>query len=242
MKPKLIRRSWDLLSNSFPRFSCEIDYLRKNRNFERDLWLVPRFCSKQTIAVDVGANTGIYSRWMAKFARKVEAFECNPVLISKLTKFLPENVHLHQCGLSSSDGKTLLRFDPLNTGVGTIEALNKLDQNPGIRTVTELEVPMRKLDDFQLDRVTFVKIDVEGHELEVLKGAATLIERDRPALLMEIEERHRPGNLEVVPRWLREFGYRPNVLDVSGQLVRVSSVESAARGGINNVWFLPTSG
>jgi hypothetical protein len=85
-----------------------------------------------------------------------------------------------------------------------------------------------------------MKIDVEGHELEVLKGAAGLVEQDKPVLLIEIEERHCPGNLKEVPKWLARFGYLLWVLDDKGTtLVEVAGVADAARAGINNFWFLP---
>jgi FkbM family methyltransferase len=240
MKPKFIRSFWNQFADRCPRVACDIDLLRKNRYFEKDLWLIPKYCSKDAISIDVGVNEGIFSRWMAKFSKSVEGFECNPLLYSRLKNFLPSNVHLNECALSNTEGFTVLRFDPENTGIGTIEALNKLDQNQGIRSVTELQVPTKRLDGFELGRVAFMKIDVEGHELEVLKGSAGLIERDRPVLLIEIEERHCRGNLRAVPAWLTSFGYKLKILDVERkELSEVASIEEAAENGVNNFWFLP---
>jgi FkbM family methyltransferase len=240
MKPKFIRSLWNLFADRCPRVACEFDLLRKNRYFEQDLWLIPKYCSKDAISIDVGVNEGIFSRWMAKFSKNVEGFECNPLLYSRLKDFLPSKVHLNECALSNSDGFTVLRFDPENTGIGTIEALNRLDQNTGIANVIELQVPTRRLDAFEFGRVAFMKIDVEGHELEVLKGAAGLIERDRPVLLIEIEDRHCRGNLKAVPSWLAHYGYTLKVLDVRRkELTEVASIEESAENGVNNFWFLP---
>ena len=240
MRSVLVRRIWGLFARSCPRLSCEIDYWRRNKYFEKDLWVIARYCRKDAISIDVGVNEGIFSRWMAKFSAKVESFECNPTLYSRLKTFLPRNVHLNECALSNFEGTAVLRFDPDNTGIGTIEERNQLDQNPGIHSVIEVEVPTRKLDDFELDRVAFMKIDVEGHELEVLKGAAGLLERDRPVLLIEIENRHCQGNLEAVPNWLNRFGYTLKILaNETDGFVGVSDVDEVAASGVNNFWFLP---
>ena len=90
--------------------------------------------------------------------------------------------------------------------------------------------------------MSFIKIDVEGHELEVLKGAAELFATQKPVLLIEIEERHCAGNLVRVPEWLSQFGYRVHCLDKStSKLTLVSDVQAVANKGVNNFWFLPQS-
>jgi len=174
------------------------------------------------------------------FPQRWRACECNPTFYSRLKTFLPRNVTLNEGALSSSEGTTVLRFDPDNTGIGTIEERNQLDQDPGIHSVIEVEVSIRKLDDFELDRVAFMRIDVEGHEREVLKGATDLLERDRPVLLIEIEDRICQGNLEAVPNWLNRFGYTLKILDNGTDgLVEVSDVDEVAASGVNRFWFLP---
>lgn len=239
MKPAIIRKSWGLFAKCMPRLSCEIDFLRRNKYFEKDLWLIQQFCDKKHRAIDVGANAGIFSRWMAKHAQHVDSFECNPNLLPRLKGFVPKNVTVHQCALSNKEGQATLRFDPGNTGVGTIESRNKLDQNPGIQSIQEVNVPVRQLDNFNLSRVSFMKVDVEGHELEVLQGAVALLRRERPVLLIEIEERHCQGNVESVPQWLAELGYRPKVLDPHAmKLTTINSVRQQADGGTNNFWFI----
>ena len=60
------------------------------------------------------------------------------------------------------------------------------------RAVQSIDVPVKRLDDLHLDQVGLIKIDVEGHELAVLRGAADTLTRNRPAVLAEAEERHHP--------------------------------------------------
>ena len=64
-----------------------------------------------------------------------------------------------------------------------------------------------KLDDVLDGDIGFIKIDVEGHELSVLEGASSLIERCRPVLLIECEERHNPGGPAALFRHLKKAGY-----------------------------------
>jgi hypothetical protein len=68
-------------------------------------------------------------------------------------------------------------------------------------------VPALRLDDYALDRVGFIKIDVEGHELAVLKGAEATIRGSMPSLLVEIEERHSLCGIQNVTAFLTGLRY-----------------------------------
>jgi hypothetical protein len=73
-----------------------------------------------------------------------------------------------------------------------------------------MDVPVERLDDQGLSGVSFLKIDVEGHELPVLRGGDELLARDRPVLLVEIEQRHLGDQTHVsdVVGHLTSRGYR----------------------------------
>ena len=72
-----------------------------------------------------------------------------------------------------------------------------------------MDVQLRPLDDFGITGVDFIKIDVEGHEVEVLKGAAQTIEQSRPVVLTEVKGEH----LETVSAWFRARDYKHYSLD-----------------------------
>ncbi len=93
---------------------------------------------------------------------------------------------------------TKMRFDLDNTGIGTIEQTNSLTNNPGIRRLIEIDVPLKTVDSFCFSNVGFMKIDVEGHEPAVLRGAQMLLTASRPALLIDLEVRHNPRVFEEV--------------------------------------------
>ncbi len=160
------------------------------------------------LAIDVGANAGDYARWLARHARGCIAFEPNPALARSIEqKYGESGVQVHACALSDHDGRAILRI-PLVDGqdcsaLATVETSNSTDGLP----TREVEVPIRRLDDFELGSVGVIKIDAEGHELAVLGGATRLIARDRPNIMVEVEERHKPGSVADVRSFFVERGY-----------------------------------
>ena len=105
----------------------------------------------------------------------------------------------------------------------------------------------RRLDDFALQDVGFVKIDVEGHEFPVLQGAATLIDTERPTVLVEIELRpDKPGPIDDIIEFFADHAYRGEFLHRGAwraidELDRVSTedlAERAARHGYATNLFL----
>jgi hypothetical protein len=72
----------------------------------------------------------------------------------------------------------------------------------------KITVDVVALDELEDITIGMIKIDVEGHEVEVITGAMPLIKRDRPNILVESEERHRPGSLKMIRDLLEPAGYR----------------------------------
>jgi hypothetical protein len=89
------------------------------------------------------------------------------------------------------------------------EGRSSLEPNLG-EGFDHVTVPVRRLDSFEFDRVRLIKIDVEGHELAVLRGGEALLERDHPVLVVELDSRNSP----VGPPFglLGEKGYEAFVL------------------------------
>ncbi|MFO7709662.1 MAG: FkbM family methyltransferase [Desulfobacterales bacterium] len=144
-----------------------------------------RFARPGTCAVDVGANLGIHALVLAACvgdSGKVHAFEPLPSICTRLAENLKlnavSNVELHREALGSMRGD--VAFDA-----------NTSDFNIGKGRVTpqgNITVPIGTLDDRLSSEtlpVSMIKIDTEGHELEVLKGGVNLIESQRPVLVME---------------------------------------------------------
>lgn len=204
------------------------------RRGEPELHLLPRLCSRDRWSVDVGANTGVYSWHMARWSAGVTAFEPQPALARMLERAFGGRVAVERVALSDTPGEAVLRVpvDRHQDGRATIEPQNDLAR----LTVRELVVPRRRLDSYRLPPVGLIKIDVEGHELAVLSGASGILRRDRPSLIIEAEDRHRPGAFDSIRDYLRGFGYRPHVCR-GGGLVPVEAWGVGAMAGVNFVFL-----
>ena len=91
---------------------------------------------------------------------------------------------------------------------------------------TRFEVEMVALDDLGLCDVTAIKLDAEGAEYEILRGARETLLRCRPVLSLEIEERHREGSTWAVPAYLDALGY-DTLFELDGALRPVSAFDRA---------------
>jgi FkbM family methyltransferase len=179
----------------------------RKHHFEPEYWLIPLFCRPDKIAVDVGANMGIFAFAMQRYSRQVIAFEPNTDLWPFLRRFLGNRVRLEDAALSSGAGQAEFRVAAGNTGVATIEAKNPLSMIDRPETIATRSVMTRTLDSFALADVSFIKIDVEGHEEAVLAGAVQTIGENRPVVLVESEDRHNPGAPARVAAWFSALEY-----------------------------------
>lgn len=163
--------------------------------------------SRRGTALDVGANIGNHSIFLADLFSRVHAFEPNPALVPLLEYNVREhpNVTVHPFGASSSDISVEAEIPSTNVGGGAV----RRDPSGG-RTGGTFK--LRRLDDvpelLEADAIDFIKIDVEGHEIEALEGMAALIERHRPLIAIEQNASAvREGSTDAVDR-LRGLGYR----------------------------------
>lgn len=172
--------------------------------------LLKTLVRSDSVALDIGANIGCYSYALSRLCRRVEAFEPNPLVAEVLQSYRGRNICVHNVGLSSEAGSMDLHV-PVVNGIpryGSGSLSNRFGESEKCFTV-----PVKRLDDFEIADVSFAKIDVEGHEIEVLKGGETTIRRDMPTLLVEIEQRHHSGPIQEVFDLLQGWGYRGAFLD-----------------------------
>ncbi|UFW45196.1 MULTISPECIES: FkbM family methyltransferase [Bradyrhizobium] len=141
---------------------------------------------KGATVIDIGANKGIYSFWLARAvgpSGKVLAFEPQPEMIRYIQRrkqcFGLANVETIEAALSDSCGTAQLTRQ--RVGDGSASLCMARDRS-GNETVA---VPLAILDDLALANPRFIKCDVEGHELSVFTGARRLIERCRPVVQFE---------------------------------------------------------
>ncbi len=167
------------------------------------------------VTADVGANFGPYTYALARRSSRVHAFEPNPVCATALRSWRAPNVLVHQVALSDRSGTATLTI-PLDGSVERPTQASIAATGDG-RTV---EVATATLDDFGLDRLDFVKIDVEGHERAVIDGADATLRRCRPLILIEIAARLLTGDTvpEDVIESIRSRAYEGVLLAPSGDV------------------------
>jgi len=192
------------------------DYYAKYGLFESGLieWS-KQFCKPDKIFLDIGAHTGTYSIILAQYCSQVIAFEpqrstyyalCGGVALSGLS----DKIVCVQGGLGSpgQEGKRILNVVSRDGGGSS---LHHLADEPLLRTE---EIDITTLDSFGLSNVGFVKMDVEGNELEVLRGGRdTLIGSGFPPILMEINTQEQ---FELLGNYLREIIGYTEIIRVGG--------------------------
>jgi FkbM family methyltransferase len=161
--------------------------------------------------IDAGAHIGLFSRFFAANAKQVYSFEPDPVVYAMLKRFAPANVTPLNLALSDHAGTA-----SLTTAVkdGTpCRGNGSLSTVAGAGDIA-IQVPLARLDDQGLRDVQLIKIDVEGHELSVLRGGSTLLREQRPRLWVEIEQHFHPDRpLSDVFREVESYGYRGDFFD-----------------------------
>jgi FkbM family methyltransferase len=147
-------------------------------------------CQQHGRALDIGAHIGAISVFLSRHFKKVSAFEAIPQTFETLVMNVSEleNVQAFNVAISSDAGELFFshfkRHGQLSHVETTLDARKSQRVGP-IKAAT--------IDSFAYDDVSFIKIDVEGHELPVLTGARATILRCRPVILMEQagnEEKH----------------------------------------------------
>jgi FkbM family methyltransferase len=173
----------------------------------REVAFFRRLVPQGGVVIDVGANIGQYTLLAAELAGpsgRVFAFEPDPVNAAALQRSVGRNgfggrVELLRVAVAGRSGEAALDVQPDRTR-------SRLAAKTGESVrAGAVQVRTLALDDFLdergLDRLDFLKIDVEGADLDVLRGAERTLVHLRPALMVEYE-----------PDWLRAYGERPEAL------------------------------
>jgi FkbM family methyltransferase len=208
----------------------------------RELLFLHDFLKSDMVVLDVGANIGEYSIFAAKRLTqgKVVAFEPVPAL----RKMFDENIELNQFtnvivkpfGLSDEVGSFPIYFVGENENEGQATFFPGLLQNQ-----RSVKAELKKLDDewshLSLDRLDFIKMDIEGSELKALQGGRATITRFRPLVMLEVSEvtyRAAGYSLEDVAEFFTALNYLPFAVDKMGKLISSSAMPS-----FGNVIFVP---
>lgn len=150
--------------------------------------LVDRIKKGGGIYIDIGSNIGIYSIFASAFFEKVYSFEPSKftfkIQLNNIELNHIKNIDVINYGLSSVEGNGDLRINKFNNGGNSLE-------NLGAEVSSEIEkVKLTTLDSFFidkcLDQIDLIKIDIEGHEIEAIKGGCNLLSKFKPLIYCEV--------------------------------------------------------
>ncbi len=200
-----------LSQRAFPRLTLAV---LANRTWllEPEVALIPLLSKRKGLAIDAGANKGVYFYHLARHYNRVCGFEPLPSLATYLSRAKPANGDVFRIALSNTQGSATLMLPRGYNELGSLEEQTRAqwDSSGSIETH---EIKTATLDSFDFTGVALIKIDVEGHELAVLEGAARTLERWHPTIVIEIEERHRHQAVRSVREHLEAIGYTGYFLD-----------------------------
>jgi FkbM family methyltransferase len=189
------------------------------RRFEPEIRHLDQVCGRGGTMVDIGGWYGPWTRRLVRRASRVVVIEPTP-LHEVLSRTLPPTVDVIAAAASDHCGQADIWLPSPDGAARGVSSLRRRD----IHTAS-VTVPLITVDSLGLENVTFVKIDVDGHEVPVLRGAAGTIRRDQPRLLIEVEQRIQPPG--DVADLLESWGYRGWVL-LAGQWVPLTEFPLAA--------------
>lgn len=169
--------------------------------WEKKLYnLYKTFLNKNDVVIDIGAYIGTHTLPLSHFSKRVYAFEGNDEIFSFLNKNIENNniTNITPFNVVLSNSNNPLKFYERNTGTSRVS--NRLI-NGNCK-----EVQPKILDNLisNNQKIKLIKIDVEGHEFQVLEGAKNIIEYSKPIILIEIFKK----NLDNLKHWCEINNYK----------------------------------
>ena len=196
-----------------------------NKPVEPEIRIVNTLVDKKLASVDIGVYRGVYSYFLLKYSSHVYSFEANPILIKLLIDTFKKYkaITIENFAISSLSGSINLRIpyrdnklnytndeEKYELGLATVHKNNNLNK----KKYKEFNVKKIAIDDYNFKHpLGFIKIDVEGHELEIIKGAIKTIKKFKPNLLIEIEAQHSGIKQIETINYIKSLGYDCFILD-----------------------------
>lgn len=218
---------------------------------EYDTSLIQKFCQifqSDWVVFDVGANIGYYAIPFSKYCDQVYCFEPGKSNFVTLSK----NIKLNQCqnveALNFGLGATAQVLQLAFTGQGSTGNAVLLEDNYPKHKYNQVEeVVIKTFDDYFEDQglksCDFMKIDIEGHEVEFFKGAERVVREYRPILYAEFNSFFlKKKGQSVLETWefLSELGYEVYLQDMRGRKRLPQFSKVTLKDGMSDILFVPT--
>ena len=178
-----------------------VSKLESGRFYEQKFLEYIASLNKKGLYLDVGGNIGNHTVFFANFTKATEvmSFEPHPEVFKSLKKNVKAN---------DPKKKVKLKHMALGEEEGSVQIEEaESDKLGGSRVKKGGDIPMKRLDDVVgKNKVSVIKVDVEGFEEAVLRGATAVLKRDKPELFLEAGTAADKEKIEAV---ISEFGYVP---------------------------------
>lgn len=156
------------------------------------------YVKKRRTCIDIGAHVGLWSMHLVKLFDFVEAFE-------------PVDHHAYLFPFNVPEANYKLHKVALGDHEGSVDIVVPPDQTGNAHIVGEGKISLIPLDDYRFTKVDFIKIDVEGYELPVVKGARETLLRNKPIIVVEQkgnDVKFYGGQRNEALNWLQSIGAR----------------------------------
>lgn len=175
---------------------------------EPELLYIQQVLKSDSVFIDIGTNKGIYLYQAEKniSSGKIIGFEPNKSLVNYIKPLFPK-VDIYPLAVSSKSGTAVLNIPKKGNGLqDTRASLEAMGED-----VEKVEIQMVTLDEFVqekgLSKIDVVKIDVEGHEFDTIKGCVNILQTIKPTFIIEIELRHAHYPIKDIFDFITGFGY-----------------------------------
>jgi len=204
-------------NNIGPRRLIHLLALKNYLLGEAEIKIIKYLVDSSKESIDVGAANGIYTYFLSKISSHVHSFEPNPLFYEFIKQWAFDNVTVMPMALSDNRGISTLSVPIIdnkefNKEGSLEETINGRHKKIKVSTIT--------LDEIGYSNIGFIKIDVEGHEDKVLEGSMKLLDKWRPNLLIEIEQRHNDKDIYDIFSIISEIGYKGYFL-LKGKLTNI---------------------
>ena len=177
-------------------------------------------------SVDIGANVGTFTVELQKNSKRVICIEPLKENIHYLKYLIKKNVKIYNFALSNKDNSDYLYIPKINNNFNYALATLNYKNIINFKDIKLVKIKIKKFDKLffysnSKKNIDFIKIDVEGHELEVLKGMKKFLKNNKPIFLVEIEKKHN-FNYNKVFKFFTERNYKSFVLKEDQNLININ--------------------
>lgn len=188
----------------YPNCTISSQFIYTDMPDREEIEILRSYCDKNTIFLDIGANVGAYSMMISDVVGGVYAFEPHPFIAGRCKmNFLLNNINesnVKQIALSDKEGEVCFTNDI------DVSAMNKISESSnGIKVKTKTLDKFASEENLLVEHDYVLKIDVEGHEIPVLKGAEEFFKtRNIKAFMIEIFDTTFDETKDVI----ESYGYK----------------------------------